>query len=76
MPKETLIAKSKTDVMRVYLVQEDDGTYRRRPYEVRVNSVSAGDPVYEYETEFGAKIAMRMFEKGSYRGKSPSGPWD
>ena len=66
---EKLIEKSTTDKMRIYYHKGLD-----YPYMLYVNDISDGDPCYAYRTLKGAKLAMRKFEKGRYKGK-PSTKW-
>ena len=63
-----LIAKSKTDKMRVYF-NEKNGKYK-----LMVNDVWNGDPIYTYDTRRGALIAMKRFEIGRHSGR-PSTAW-
>lgn len=63
--KEQLLATSTTDKMRIYFVEGS-----KFPYELRVNSLSDGDPVYGYKTYRGACIAMSKFQKGRYKGNA------
>jgi len=68
-----LVAKSKTDKMRVYdMGKENARGYR---YIVQVNSLCDGDPAYGYKTKRGALVAMARFEKNRYTGK-PSTTWE
>lgn len=64
-----LIAKSKTDKMRVYFDE------KRGKYKLLVNSIGDGDPIYTYDTRRGALIAMKRFENGQHSGR-PSTAWE
>lgn len=67
--KEVLMATNATDKMRIYYLEGS-----KFPYELRVNSLWDGDPVYGYKTYKGARIAMAKFSKGKYKG-NPSTAW-
>lgn len=65
-----LLKQNSTGKMRIYFCEGQE-----RPYELWVNSLWHGDPVYSYKTYKGACIAMAKFEKGRYKGK-PSTKWE
>lgn len=67
---ETLIEKSTTDKMRIYYYEG-----LSRPYVLYVNDRLECNPTYTYMTSKGAKLAMRNFEKGRYKGEQPSTKW-
>ncbi len=47
----------------VWYNEQSRGIRKTQNYEVHIDSISEGDPVYVYDTERGAKIAAARFAK-------------